>query len=47
VYVLTRVSGPDHPPTEPGELSPGRRAIAIVSLVVFVLIFMPTPWSKY
>jgi membrane-associated protease RseP (regulator of RpoE activity) len=47
VHILTRLSGPEHPPTEAGELSPGRRAIAIVSLVVFVLIFMPTPWSKY
>ena len=47
VYVLGRLSGPDHPPTEPGELSRGRQAIAIVSLIVFVLLFMPTPWSKY
>jgi len=47
VYILGRLSGPDHPPTEPGELSPGRRAIAVVSLIVFVLLFMPTPWSKY
>jgi membrane-associated protease RseP (regulator of RpoE activity) len=47
VYVLGRLSGPDHPPTEPGELSRGRQAIAVLSLVVFVLLFMPTPWSKY
>ncbi|MBK9262862.1 MAG: site-2 protease family protein [Polyangiaceae bacterium] len=47
VYFLARLSGKEHPPTEPGELSPGRRAIAVVSLVVFVLIFMPTPWAKY
>lgn len=47
VHLLKRLSGPDHPPTEPGELSPGRRVVAVVSLVVFVLLFMPTPWSKY
>lgn len=47
VYVLGRLSGPDHPPTEPGELSRGRQAIAVVSLIVFVLLFMPTPWSRY
>lgn len=47
VYVLGRLSGQDHPPTEPGELSRGRRAIAVLSLLVFVLLFMPTPWSKY
>ena len=42
---LRRVSGGDHPPTDPGELSPGRRVIAVISLVLFVLHNMPTPWS--
>ncbi|MBI4955346.1 MAG: site-2 protease family protein [Myxococcales bacterium] len=32
-----------HPPTEPGELSKGRRAVAVLCLVLFVLLFMPTP----
>ena len=43
--VLRRASGGvDHPPTDEGEqLSPGRKAIAIGTLVLFVLIFMPTP----
>lgn len=36
--------GVEHPPTDPDEaLSPGRRAIAVVTLVLFVFIFMPTP----
>lgn len=47
VHILGRLGGQDHPPTEPGELSPLRRAIAVVSLVVFVLLFMPTPWAQY
>jgi len=47
VHFLLRVGGKDHPPTEPGELSPLRKGIAVVSLVVFVLLFMPTPWARY
>lgn len=45
--VIERVGGRDHPPTEPGELSPGRKVVAIVSLILFVLLFMPTPWATY
>jgi hypothetical protein len=47
MHLLRRFGGSDHPPTEPGELSPKRRWVAVLSLVVFVLLFMPTPWSKY
>jgi membrane-associated protease RseP (regulator of RpoE activity) len=39
--------GADHPPFEPSELGPGRRAIAWGCLVMFVLLFMPTPWVQY
>jgi membrane-associated protease RseP (regulator of RpoE activity) len=45
--ILERVSGGGHPPTEPGALSPGRRVIAIGTLILFVLLFMPTPWMSY
>jgi membrane-associated protease RseP (regulator of RpoE activity) len=45
--VLERTSGGGHPPTEPGELSPGRRAVAIATLLLFVLLFMPTPMMTY
>ncbi len=45
--IIMRVGGRDHPPTEPGELGPVRKGIAVVSLVLFVLIFMPTPWTQY
>jgi membrane-associated protease RseP (regulator of RpoE activity) len=46
--VIARASGgSEHPPTEPGELSPRRRVVAVVTLVFFVLLFMPTPWATY
>jgi membrane-associated protease RseP (regulator of RpoE activity) len=46
--LIGRLSGgADHPPTEPGELSPRRRVVAVVTLVCFVLLFMPTPWATY
>ncbi|WP_437679504.1 site-2 protease family protein [Sorangium sp. So ce131] len=47
VYLMLRVGGREHPPTEPGELSPGRRAIAVVTLIFFVLLLMPTPFGTY
>jgi membrane-associated protease RseP (regulator of RpoE activity) len=46
--VIARFSGgSEHPPTEPGDLSPGRRVVGIVTLVFFVLLFMPTPLTFY
>jgi len=47
LFVLRRVGGADHPPTEPGELSPVRKVIAVVTLLLFVLLLMPTPMSRY
>jgi membrane-associated protease RseP (regulator of RpoE activity) len=44
--LLDRLSGGRHPPTEPGPLSLGRRIVAIGTLVLFVLLFMPTPMSS-
>jgi membrane-associated protease RseP (regulator of RpoE activity) len=41
--LLSHFSGRDHPPCEPGELSPWRRAVAWLCLVLFVLLFMPRP----
>jgi membrane-associated protease RseP (regulator of RpoE activity) len=46
LHLVKYVGGRDHPPTEPGDLSPVRRGVAIVSLVLFILLFMPTPWTK-
>jgi membrane-associated protease RseP (regulator of RpoE activity) len=45
--ILERFSGGGHPPTEPGALSPLRRVIAVGTLILFVLLFMPTPWMTY
>ncbi|HNS95456.1 MAG TPA: site-2 protease family protein [Polyangiaceae bacterium] len=47
LFLLRALSGGNHPPTEPGELSRGRKAIAIGTLLLFVLLFMPTPLSQY
>jgi membrane-associated protease RseP (regulator of RpoE activity) len=41
--LLVRFSGPDHPPCEPGLLSPWRRRVAWLCLILFVLLFMPRP----
>jgi membrane-associated protease RseP (regulator of RpoE activity) len=46
--LIGRISGsPDHPPFEPGELGRGRRAVAWLCLIMFVLLFMPTPHAVY
>jgi len=47
ILVIMRVGGAGHPPTEPGPLSPVRKGLAVLSLVLFVLLFMPTPMSAY
>jgi membrane-associated protease RseP (regulator of RpoE activity) len=47
VLTLLERWGGVHPPTERGELSPGRRIIAVGTLVLFVLLFMPTPMMSY
>ncbi|HEY3495258.1 MAG TPA: site-2 protease family protein, partial [Polyangiaceae bacterium] len=44
--LLTRFSGPDHPPFEPGELSRARRIIGWFSLALFFALFMPTPLAQ-
>jgi membrane-associated protease RseP (regulator of RpoE activity) len=36
-----------HPPCEPGDLSPGRKVVALLTLSLFVLLFMPTPLATY
>jgi len=46
LFVLARFGGRDHPPTEPGELGLPRTVIAAGSLLLFVLLFMPTPLSQ-
>ena len=43
---MTRATGGNHPPTEPGELSKGRRSVAVACMLIFVLLFMPTPMRE-
>lgn len=47
LFILRRVAGGNHPPTEPGSLDKKRVAIAVVTLLLFVLLFMPTPLHVY
>lgn len=42
---MVRIAGAGHPPVDGGTLSPARRAIAVGTLVLFVLLFMPS-WIR-
>jgi len=42
LVVLVRLSGAEHPPTGPEPLSPARKIVAIGTLVLFALLFMPS-----
>lgn len=44
--VLLRLSGDAHPPAGDDELTPARKAIAALSLALFVLLFMPFPMRQ-
>ncbi len=45
LWLLTRATGADHPPTEDTELSPRRRVVGWFTLSLFVLLFMPA-WLR-
>lgn len=45
LWVITRLSGREHPETGPEPLSPRRRAVAIATLATFALLFMPA-WLR-
>jgi membrane-associated protease RseP (regulator of RpoE activity) len=45
--VMARFSGEDHPPFEPEALGLGRQLVAVACLILFVLIFLPTPIAPY
>ena len=47
LWILRGVSGVDHPPVDDARLSPKRRIVAIATLALFVLLFMPTPWAVF
>ncbi len=44
---MRRRTGMNHPPFDAGPLSGGRRLVAAGCLVLFVLLFMPTPWATH
>ncbi|MCA9601121.1 MAG: site-2 protease family protein [Myxococcales bacterium] len=45
LWLMTRLSGAAHPPTDDDRLSPGRRVLARVTLALFILLFMPS-WIR-
>jgi len=45
--VLRRVAGTAHPPVDDATLSTSRRVVGIVTLALFVLLFMPSPWVVF
>lgn len=47
LFLLRGVSGTGHPPVDDPVLSPKRRIIAIGTLALFGLLFMPTPWAAF
>ena len=42
--LLRRMAGTGHPPVDDPTLSVGRRVVGLVTLALFVLLFMPAPW---
>ncbi|MGC4070672.1 MAG: site-2 protease family protein [Polyangiaceae bacterium] len=47
VLVITRSSGGVHPPVDEPGLDWRRKAIAVLTLLLFVLLFMPAPFVQY
>lgn len=43
VWAMHRSDGSAHPPTDPSPLSPSRRVIAVITLLLGVALFMPVP----
>lgn len=44
---MKRIAGEDHPPFEPAPLNRPRQLVAVFCLVLFVLLFLPTPMALY
>jgi membrane-associated protease RseP (regulator of RpoE activity) len=45
--VMKRFAGNNHPPVDDLAFGPSRRALGVVSLILFVLLFMPTPLEVF
>lgn len=43
LHLMRRFAGKVHPPVDAGELSMTRKAVGVVCMVLFILIFMPVP----
>ncbi len=46
LWFMSRRVGPGHPPVDDQHLSRGRVLVGAVSLVLFLLVFIPTPWMQ-
>ncbi len=44
---MKRASGSSHPPVDDNTLSPSRRIVAAATLMLFILLFMPSPWVSF
>ena len=47
LLIIRLRTGGTHPPVDDGILGPKRRLVAIATLVLFVLLFMPSPFVQY
>lgn len=47
LLLVRRAGGLGHPPVDDHELEGARWAIGLVTLALFVLLFMPSPWVTY
>lgn len=47
LLLVRRFSGGTHPPVDDASLDGTRRGIAVVTLVLFILLFMPSPFVQY
>lgn len=48
LHVVERAAGEsEHPPYDPGPLSPARKVVGWACMVLFTLLFMPTPIAQY
>jgi membrane-associated protease RseP (regulator of RpoE activity) len=47
LWLLKRLSGAVHPPVDDHELGRGRKIVAVVTLALFALLFMPSPWVVF
>lgn len=45
LLAMARIAGMDHPPAGGAALTPARKAIAVGTLILFVLLFMPS-WAR-